>query len=584
MLKQALINVEETDIRVAMLEDGALVELFVEDLTSKSKVGNIYKGQVEGIVPSLKAVFVNIGSERNAFLHFSDVLPEYELPQRGRPERHPPAGVQNHHKQSEAGEDHNEGEEYIDPLFLPPDEEWEEEDEEADKAHKQPSPRSKPLHVGDEILVQVTKDEISTKGPRITTYISLPGRYLVYMPQVQHKGGISRRIEDQNERRRLRLIMRELKPEQGSLIIRTAGLEQTEEAIRQDIVRLNENWKTIQRRVLHTRAPVLIYNDQDIVGRVVRDNFTDDLDEILIDSRGATRDLIQACQEMTPGLVDRIHLYDSPINIFDTFEVEKQFQKALRRKVWLRSGGAIVIDETEALTAIDINTGKSVGHEDQEQLILKTNLEACRAIARQLRLRDLGGLIVIDFIDMNQRENEKQVMREFKRCLKTDRAKYSVSDFSEFGLVQMTRKRVRMSLANAFFSACPYCEGSGRILSDAHLGKQLKYDLVAALEKDANICEVEIYVHAQLKQYLQTHLRQTLMEVANHYQVSIRVIAAPDYHHERMNIVTKLKSTVDKQGGSDSAPSPRSRRRSQKTLESETASADNTPESQPRPG
>lgn len=571
MRKQVLINVEATDIRVAILEDGTLVELFVEDVKSRSKVGNIYKGRVEGIVPGLKAVFVNIGAEKNAFLHFSDVLPEFELPQRGRPERErrPPLPIEEMDEdEDESTEAVGEDDEYVDPLTA-------DEDEVQVALPPRPPRRSRPLQVGEEIIVQATKEEISTKGARITTYVSLPGRFLVLMPFSEQGGGVSRRIEDANERRRLRRILSEIQPETGSFIIRTAGLDQDEAAIRQDAELLQKRWHAIVQRASRVHAPASAYDEQEILTRVVRDSFSDDLDEILVDSKPAMRQLIRTCQEMIPSLCNRIHYYDSAVNIFDTFEVEKQFQKALRRKVWLRSGGAIIIDETEAMTAVDVNSGKYVGHEDQDQVILKTNLEACRAIARQLRLRDLGGLIVIDFIDMSTREHELQVLREYKRCLRHDRAKYSISDFSEFGLVQMTRKRVKKSLASSLYRPCPYCEGSGRILSEPQLWKQLKYDLIAELEAPPKATSVDIMVHSQLKTYMQENILEALGWLANKYQVSLNIISCNDYHHEQIKIVKHVKSTSDNRGNRQSSGHSRDRRSAEKKLESAQRAQDN---------
>ncbi|HPK02877.1 MAG TPA: Rne/Rng family ribonuclease [Candidatus Sumerlaeota bacterium] len=562
MRRQVLINVEATDIRVAMLEDGTLVELFVEDLHTRSKIGNIYKGRVESIVPGLRAVFVNIGCEKNAFLHFNDVLPEFELPQKGRPERERRSQLRGT-EAVDAMADQEEDDDYVDPVVVG-------ETEEAVKNR----PR-RPLRVGDEILVQVTKEEINNKGPRITTFISLPGRYLVYMPFAERSGGVSRRIEDGDERKRLRDILRDLKPETGSLIIRTAGIDQAEEAIRQDAEQLQKKWQEITRRARRDRSPARVYDDQEIITRVVRDNFTEDIDEILIDSKPAMRELIRTCQVMVPCLVDRIALYDSPISIFDTFEVEKQFQKALRRKVPLRSGGEIVIDETEALISIDINSGRYVGHEDQEQTILKINLEACRAIARQLRLRDLGGLIVIDFIDMNERENELAVLREFKRCLRSDRAKYAISDFSEFGLVQMTRKRVRKSLAKAIYRPCPYCDGSGRILTDQQLWKQLKYDLMAELEADPPAAAVRIVVHSEFKTYLQTAMTAELRALAHKYHVALQIVSAEDYHHERITILKQAKSTHNVGPNNGSGGNGLTQRGAEKKLETAQMARDN---------
>ncbi|MEN6627294.1 MAG: Rne/Rng family ribonuclease [Candidatus Sumerlaeia bacterium] len=549
MLKQVLINREELDLRVAVMEDGTLAELFIENAAAQSIIGNIYKGRVESIVPGLRAVFVNIGMEKNAFLHFNDVLPEYELPQRGRPEREyrrsQPAPV----KEAVETEDETE-DDYVEPIVSDTDDDDEDDGDEGDEGEKAPPPpkakkperKKRRLRAGDEILVQVVKEKISEKGARITTYLTLPGRFLVFMPFADNSGGVSRRIEDVGERRRLRQILREINEEVGAVIIRTAGLEQEEDEIRRDARQLAQSWDEIQKRAAKAHAPACVHNDHEILRRLVRDNFTADIDEILIDSVPAMRELIESCEAMVPALVDRIHYYDSATNIFDTFEVEKQFQKALKRKVWLRSGGAIIIDETEAMTAIDINSGKFVGDEDQESVILKTNLEAARAIARQLRLRDLGGLVVIDFIDMNSRDHELQVLREFKRALRSDRAKFSISDFSTFGLVEMTRKRVRKSLIHSLYRSCPYCGGSARILNEPQLWKQLKYDLIAELEQTADVVRVEIMVHSQFKTYLQENVLDALAGIAGRYGVGLNIIGCPEMHHEAIKFIKHLKS------------------------------------------
>jgi Rne/Rng family ribonuclease len=561
MHKQALINVEETDIRVAVLEDDNLVELFVENLRSLSNVGNIYKARVEGIVPGLKAAFVNIGREKNAFLHFSDILDEYDLPMSGRPERRPrhaaaeDAAEESERRRGKSDDLLDNDDDYIDPEADEGDEkgDGEEEGESDKRLPKRPPRRSMKLSAGDEILVQVAKDEINDKGPRVTSYVSLPGRYLVMMPFSDNAGGVSRRIEDQAERKRLRQLLRSLKKEYGAaFIIRTAGLEQDEESIRKDAAQLYQTWLDMERKAARIKAPACCHSDQEILTRVVRDNFTEDVDEILIDAKPAMRQMIVACQEMVPALAERIHYFDSPNNIFETFDVERQFQKALKRKVWLHSGGQIVIDETEALVAIDVNSGKYVGAEDQETVILKTNLEATRIIAHQLRLRDLGGLIIIDFIDMKSRENELAVLREFKRCLRRDRAKYSISDISEYGLVEMTRKRIRMSLARTMFRPCPYCDGSGHLLNDIQLWKQLKYELITTLETSPAIHSVEVLVHSELKGYLQRERLDTLAGLAGRYGVALNIVGREDFHHEQIKVVTDAKSDVNVQSYAES--------------------------------
>ncbi len=576
MRRQVLINVEATDIRVALLEDGTLVELFMEDLHSRSIVGNIYKGRVDSIIPGLRAVFVNIGGEKNAFLHFDDVLPEYELPQRGRPERHRrhSARVEELPEEVESLEQGLEDDDFIDPAV----DSFEEEAEAGagTKAPTRPPKGSRPMQVGDEILVQVTKEQISTKGPRITTFISLPGRYLVLMPFSENSGGVSRRIEDAGERRRLRQLLHSLTSNGGAFIIRTAGLERDEPSICLDAEQLKKTWDGIAKRSKRCRAPARLYDDHEILNRVARDNFTDEIDEILIDSKQNMRRLIKACQTMVPELSERIALYDSPVNIFDTFEVEKQFQKALRHKVPLRSGGEIIIDEAEAMTAIDVNSGRYVGREDQDQMILKINLEACRAIARQLRLRDIGGLIVIDFIDMSERDHEQQVLREYKRCLKSDRARFALSGISTFGLVEMTRKRVRKSLSRSFYRPCPYCEGTGRILSDQQLWKRLKYDLIAELEEGPKPESVEIVVHSQFRTYLQANVLDALKALSGKYQVALRIVPCDEFHHERIEIVKKSKLVKKGNAPAVKNDSPAKQIERKKKLESASVGQDNS--------
>ncbi len=567
MHKQVLINVEATDIRVAILEDGQLVELFVEQSAARSILGNIYKGRVEAIVPGLRAVFVNVGMERNAFLHFSDVLREYALPERGRPERFRPATTkQEEDKSAEEEWNEEDDDEFIPPPILP--------DAEAEEPEEGilPARSARPLRVGDSILVQIVKEPLKEKGPRITSYLSIPGRYLVLMPFSEHQGGVSRKIGDPEERRRLRDLLRSFPPDSGAFIIRTAGLEEDEAAIREDFEALQGQWKTMLKKNLRLNAPSLISDESNILQRLVRDTLRNDVDEILIDSKIEIKNLVQACEAMAPRLVERIHLFESSKNIFDVFEVEKQFQKALRRKVWLKSGGAIVIDETEALTAIDVNSGKYVGKDDQDEVILKTNLEACQAISRQLRLRDLGGLVVMDFIDMTNREHQQQVLRELRSCLKRDNAKYAMTSFSEFGLVEMTRKRVRMSLAHSIYRQCPYCEGTGKILGEAQTWKLIKYGLLDELNKGETVESVEVAVHSQIKSYLEKEVLGDIKSIANRYKIRLNFVGRPDYHHEQFTIVKQVNST-----NNEEKAKPRRNRRifAEKRLETSATPHDN---------
>lgn len=544
MHKQVLINVEATDLRVAILEDGELVELFVELFGAASTLGNIYKGVVEGIIPGLKAVFVNIGQEKNAFLHFSDVLQEYDLPMKGRPQRLPRAKPDAAAEEEEA-RDSNGADEYIEPQILPDDDEIAAEEEESNGSAgrtKRPPKRSRKLKVGDSILIQIIKQPINDKGARITSYISLPGRYLVMMPFSDRQGGISRKIESQGERRRLRDLLKKLEPDSGSLIIRTAGSEEDDRGIHEDFEFLNKQWKSTKRKNLRATAPSLIYNEQEILHRLVRDNLRNDIDEILIDSKLEVKKLIKACEAMAPAMVERIHLFESTRNLFDVFEVEQQFQKALQRKVWLKSGGFLVIDETEALTAVDVNSGKYVGTGDQDQVILKTNLEASRALSRQLRLRDLGGLIVIDFIDMTNRDHQQQVFRELRNRLNQDEAKYAMTGFSDFGLVEMTRKRVKMSLARTIYRECPYCEGAGKILGEPQIWKTIKYAISEELDAHPETEAARITVNSHIRSYLEKEVLDDIRALAGRFKVQLDFSANPDFHHEQYEIVRQVKS------------------------------------------
>ena len=501
MKKQVLINVEDTDIRVAVLEDGELTQLFLEDLAEKSIVGNVYKARVDSIVPGLKAAFVNIGDERNAFLHFSDIHRGYNLPKAGAA-RHSPTG-----KKKKSG----------------------------GRMPTKSSPED--LEVGDEILVQATKEPLGTKGARVTTYVSLPGRFLVLLPFSDNKGGVSRRIEDAKERKRLRTILRELKVDEGSFIVRTAGLDQEKEAISADVQILKKIWERIRRARTRHNAPALLHDDHDIIGRLVRDELTLDTSELIVDSEEHAKGLRQTLGSMMPSLKRRVHVHDKMAeNLFDKYDVETQFQKALKRKVWLKSGGYLIIEEAEALVAIDVNTGKFVGKGDQEDTILQTNLEAAKAVSQQLRLRDVGGIIVIDFIDMKSNQNQRKVLQTFKEYLKRDRARTTVLPLSDYGLMEMTRKRVRESLSKVVFKQCPYCEGMGRVLNEQQIWKRIKYDILDYLRKNKNVETLRVTVHPDVRAYLEQTLLEAAKAIANYGDTALHFVDDPSFHIEHYEL------------------------------------------------
>jgi len=535
MKLQYLVNVEKKDIRVAVLEDGNLVQLLIEPTEERSILGNIYKGVVSDVKPGIRAVFVDIGMDRNAFLHYDDIEPEtvaFSLGHVPRREDKPQADKPG----LPGGRSHPE---------------------------KTPSKGFDPtvaLRPGDPLLVQVTKEGIGQKGPRVSTNISLPGRYLVLLPFAQQEGGVSRKIEDVRERRRLRRILREILSPEKAYIVRTAGLDQPAEEIKRDVGFLDRTWRRIRQKGRSCRAPALVYNDHDILYRVVRDVVASTADEIRVDSRREFHQVRRWVSQMITNLTDRVFYYSNQLkNVFDEFEVEKQIQKALRRKVWLRSGGHLVFDEMEAMTAIDVNTGKYTGGRDQEKTVYRTNLEAARTIAHQLRLRDIGGLIVIDFIDMENKQHRKNLMAEFTCLLRQDKAKTSVLNISEFGLVEMTRKRVRQSLGGFFFTECPVCGGSGEVLTPEQIWRNIRRDLTARLSAPPRP-SFEIQVHPKQKDYIESEHNDCLCKWQSRYRIGISLqgddALLPEQYHIRE---VERSSSRPRRAGRSSSTAPATR-------------------------
>jgi len=424
MLKEIVVNVGEEETRVAVLEDRVPVEIYLERSLNQRLVGNIFKGRVENVLPGMQAAFVNIGLEKNAFLYVEDALPA-RLPDGS----------------SSGGS--ALGANICDIL-------------------KQ----------GQEILVQIVKEPIGTKGPRVTTHITLPGRYLVLMPTVDYIG-ISRRIESEKERERLRELAARVKPEGMGVIVRTVAEGVEEDDLRQDITLLTKLWRKILSRAAHGPVPNLVHRDLELVQRILRDVFTEDVDRLTLDSRYEYEKVLDLLDITGSRLKLKVFL-DERENIFEDYGIEQEIEKALKRKVWLKCGGYLVIDQAEALTAIDVNTGKYVGSTNLEDTVLKTNLDAAREIARQLRLRNIGGIIIVDFIDMNQEEHRQQVLQVLEEEIKKDKTKTNILGITQLGLVEMTRKKVRPSLSEVLQRPCPYCEGRGKVLSEETLGIHFK--------------------------------------------------------------------------------------------------------------
>ncbi|HLQ66074.1 MAG TPA: Rne/Rng family ribonuclease [Candidatus Limnocylindrales bacterium] len=493
MRREIIINASKSETRIALLEDKQLVEVMVERPEAVRRVGDIYKGRVNAVLPGMQAAFVDLGLEKSAFLHASDLTPDTEL----------------------------------DDLF--------EEEEDGDEPRgggggrggrgrrDEPVPRiEEALKKGQDLLVQITKEPIGTKGPRVTTQVSLPGRFLVLMPGHEHIG-VSRKIEDRAERARLKSLIREIRPHDAGVIVRTVGAEQGKKEFQSDIKYLEQLWSKIEKQSQRVRAPALLHQEMEFTTGLIRDIFTEDVDQLVIDSAEEHKDILKYLATYAPELRPRVKLYKGEAPIFDHFEIESEIEKAMERKVWLKKGGYITIDQTEALVAIDVNTGRFTGKKSQEETILKTNLEAATEIARQLRLRDLGGIIVLDFIDMEVEANRKAVSELLRQHLKRDRSRTKSFAVSELGLIEMTRQRQRPSLANYFNADCPECEGTGKVLSlqSAALKIERMLRRVGQRSKEKQLI---LRVHPDVAVHLveQNHDRLERVEKQYRYRVEIR--------------------------------------------------------------
>jgi len=428
MKKEILVNCSEYETRIAILEDDKLVEMYLERPQSERLVGNIYKGKIRTVLPGMQAAFIDIGYEKAAFLHASDI------------------GAISHHETR------------FDPEFV-------DEEPPADIVRKSRRAGIETvLKEGQDVLVQVIKEPISTKGPRVTTEVSIPGRYLVLVPDDDHVR-VSKRISNWNEKRRLKKAVYPLRPDGFGLIVRTEGEGKNEADFKSDIKRLVKLWAHLKKSLETLKAPAAIHREEEMITSILRDIFTDDVNRLLVDDRREYRTIMSYMRHVMPHLKDRVELYKGDTQLFDLYKLEPEIEKMLERKVWIKKGSYLIIDQTEAMVTIDINTGRFVGKGDQESTILKTNLESAKEIARQIRLRDIGGLIVCDFIDMMIRNNRQKLNDEFKHAFRNDRAKRSILPVNEFGLVEMTRERIRPSLTYQFSEPCPHCHGFGRITS-----------------------------------------------------------------------------------------------------------------------
>ena len=502
MSKRIVVNVGLLETRVAVQEGNLLTEIYLERHRHRSIVGSVYKGTVTNVLPGMQAAFVDIGLSKDAFLYAGDYTAN--LTDAG------PAML--------AGADDD----------ADPDAEAEGEGDEEPK-REATGPIEEMLSRNQEVLVQVSKESLGTKGARVTSFISIPGRYVVYMPQARHVG-VSRRIRDERERDRLRAALRSLKLPPGGFILRTNAEGKGEEEFAHDVEFLSRLWSQIQARFEQAKSPAALHEEMDLTFRVVRDLFSPEVDEFVVDDRAAYDKCVGYVQALVPALEERVRLYTERAPIFDAFGIEKDIEKALRRRVWLKSGGYIVIDHTEALVSIDVNTGKYVGKRDFEQTVLKINLEAATEVMRQIRLRDLGGIIIIDFIDMEVLEHREQVYKAVKRALAEDKARTNVLEISELGLVEMTRKRVRQDLRALLSQSCPTCRGAGVVKSNETLATEIYRAIQAKAAAEAPAAEgreIMVRVHPDVAGYLEGDGRADLERLQSGLEVKITVQPAP---------------------------------------------------------
>ncbi len=505
MPSELVINVTSRETRVALLEHGTLTELYVERESDRSLVGNIYIGRVVKVLPGMQACFVDIGLHKAAFLYVSDVKGTVK--------------------------------EYSEFLGLDDAEDYR-ENHGAGREGCPPRSIEELITEGQELLVQVAKDPIGTKGARATTHISLPGRNLVLLPTVEHVG-VSRRIQHEKERLRLRDIIRRLRPKSYGFIARTASEGTQEEEIKAEMEFLIQVWEGIERNTRRGPIPRLLYADLDITLRAVRDLMVGEVDRVIIDSPPEYKRILAFLDANLPQSNDRVQLYEEDEPIFDAYHIEMEIARALEKKIWLKSGGHILIEETEALTSIDVNSGRYVGRHNLEETILKINIEAAKEIAYQLRLRNVGGIIIIDFIDMERESSREQVFQALKDALKKDRSRTNILKISELGLVQMTRKRVKEGIGRQLCDPCPYCEGQGWIKSTT----TLCYDVLREVRRElahnpvSQRGDIMVEVHPEVANALCEEERAGLEELEARLNRRVLVKANPRLHRDQVEVI-----------------------------------------------
>ncbi|MFA5146049.1 MAG: Rne/Rng family ribonuclease [Candidatus Omnitrophota bacterium] len=499
MAREIYINVTPHEKRVAVMADKRLEEFYIERSDTVNLVGNVYKGRVEAVLPGMGAAFVDMGLEKNGFLYVTDVV----------------TGQSSYEKLLGESSEDIEG-------------------ARQEKGRENQS-ISALLKKGDEVLVQVVKEPIGTKGPRLTTHISIPGRFIVLMPFDNHIG-ISKRIEDRKERDRIRKILEELKlPKDMGFVVRTAAIGASQKDFFRETRYLIRLWQQIKERARRARPPQLVHKEYDLILRVVRDIFTADFGKIEVDSRDEFKEINRFLSIYSPHLRPRLRFYGGTTPLFEKFEVEPQIEKIYNRIVGLKSGGYLIFDETESLVAIDVNSGKFVGRRNLEETVFKTNMEAAQEVPRQLKLRDLGGIIIIDFIDMEVPEHRRAVSKALERAIENDKAKTNILNISSIGLVEMTRQRVRKSIEGKSYQKCPYCNGRGVIKSVSTVAIELFRKLESFLA-GTRAREVFVSLHPDVAAESSLPSRNMIRPLEKRFRKSIRIIEDPNLHIEEIRI------------------------------------------------
>jgi ribonuclease G len=553
MSKEMIISSSAHETRVAILEDDQVAEIFIERERSRGVVGNVYKGRVSKVLPGMQSAFVDLGLERDGFLYVTDVVASFEELDRFETEDEdsgpaaatqggngPPssAGAQRRDRPSSQGGRRGDSRSDRDPSTSS----GSPRAGSRGDREKGPEPKIEELlKEGQEIIVQVAKEPLGTKGARLTSHATMPGRFLVFMPTVDHVG-VSRKIESREERSRLRGIVREFREQTGfagGLIIRTAAAGRPKEDIVSDLSYFHRVWTDIRQKAETSRAPAVVYQEQSLVAKLLRDLLTDDYSAIRIDNDLEYRRVLELIERIMPSLASKVKLYEKEYPIFEEYGVQAEIDRALRSKVWLKSGGSIVINQTEALVAIDVNTGRYVGKKTAgrlEDTILKTNLEAVKEIVRQIRLRDLGGIIVLDFIDMEEKKNRQKVFQTVEQELRKDRSPSKALQVSDFGLVIITRKRVKQSLERVLTEPCPYCAGSAVIKS----ASTICYEILSEVKKisaDLNGQSLVLRVNPDIARAFRDEERAVLKDLKQSLGRDIALRPDAQLHHEQFDLM-----------------------------------------------